>query len=533
MLAADEKMDRVLVPLIPNNAQVKLTVLEHIAAEGSTTTRDELHRTLRHELLMICHAMQSPHPSRTDMMKALRTMAYWPSAEMDVQYFCDTCAVCLANRSPMLKLGSTMTSTRRFGVMMIDKLVFDDDVALLVGMPAALLMTCPQISDAQIELCYSATAVEAARVIFVAGVTQFSIPMTIVSDSEPAFAAKVTQQLAKMFGVRTWDFGPVSSPQHHGKVERRVEPYNRAIKGAMAAGAITCRRTMEVVLAAALIAQTQLVITNGTSAFTRRTGAIPRTHRQLVSTAQVADVTLHTAAEEDESVLTTLQMYVSELCDWHQEMRDMTHRKSLYPKLSKIATQQGTDFYLITGDMVSYEGERWLLLEVTGSPNQEMTARIQQATHADAVATKTVRYDTLRPLASMREQLVYDAEVNVEVDDHIFFLQGTLVVSGQVKEAHASHYLVHLFDPSPQHKCYLPSWEKPGKPSVSRKKQPRGYTPELKRVIKSDIETVTRLTKSYQIPAQAWKRLQAKGVVLPLEYAEEHAAIPRTMVQTI
>ena len=107
-------------------------------------------------------------------------------------------------------------------------------------------------------------------------------------------------------------------------------------------------------------------------------------------------------------------------------MRDMTHRKSLYPKLSKIAKQQGTDFYLITGDMVSHEGERWLLLEVTGSPNQEMTARIQQATHADVVATKTVRYDTLHPLASMREQLVYDAEVNVEVDDHILFLQGTL-----------------------------------------------------------------------------------------------------------
>ena len=115
-----------------------------------------------------------------------------------------------------------MTSTRRFGVMMIDKLVFDDEVALLVGVPAVLRMTCPQISDAQITLCYSATAVEAARVIFVAGVTQFSIPMTIVSDSEPTFAAKVTQELAKMFGVKTWDFGPVSSPQHHGKVERSV-----------------------------------------------------------------------------------------------------------------------------------------------------------------------------------------------------------------------------------------------------------------------------------------------------------------------
>ena len=43
------------------------------------------------------------------------------------------------------------------------------------------------------------------------------------------------------------------------------------------------------------------------------------------------------------------------------------------------------------GDMVSYRGDKWLLLEVTGSPNQPMTAKIQQATHADAVAIKVVK----------------------------------------------------------------------------------------------------------------------------------------------
>ena len=56
-----------------------------------------------------------------------------------------------------------------------------------------------------------------------------------------------------MFGVNTWNFGPVSSPQHHAKVERRVAPYTRAIEGAMSAGTIKCWRTMEVVLASTLI----------------------------------------------------------------------------------------------------------------------------------------------------------------------------------------------------------------------------------------------------------------------------------------
>ena len=89
----------------------------------------------------------------------------------------------------------------------------------------------------------------------------------------------------------------------------------------------------------------------------------------------------------------------------------MAHRKRLYPKLSAIATQLGTEFYLVEGDMVSYRGDKWLLPEVTGSPNQPMTARLQQAMHADAVSIEVVKYDTLRPLASMREKLLYTADV--------------------------------------------------------------------------------------------------------------------------
>ena len=51
-----------------------------------------------------------------------------------------------------------------------------------------------------------------------------------------------------------------------------------------------------------------------------------------------------------------------------------------------------------------------------------MTAVMQRATHADAVIEKTVRYDTLTPLAAMREKLLYDLELSVQVGDFIFFL---------------------------------------------------------------------------------------------------------------
>ena len=176
VLSADEKLDRVMVPLVPKDARIKMTVLQNITADGDTEAMDDkqygeaLHRSLRHELMTICHATQLPHASKADTMKVLRTMAYWPSAERDVEKFSDTCDTCLANRDPMARLGSSMTSTRRFAVMMIDKIVFDDDVAEITGMPAALLMTCPRINDALIRMLTSMTAVEAARVIYCTGI---------------------------------------------------------------------------------------------------------------------------------------------------------------------------------------------------------------------------------------------------------------------------------------------------------------------------------------------------------------------------
>ena len=114
--------------------------------------------------------------------------------------------------------------------------------------------------------------------------------------------------------------------QPHGQVERQVKPYNRAIKGAMAAGTITCWRTLEVVLTSALITQTQLMVTYGSTAFTRCTGAVPRTHRDLYTSACDNVVELKPNVEEDAGVLSALQFYVDELCDWHQHRRDMAHR---------------------------------------------------------------------------------------------------------------------------------------------------------------------------------------------------------------
>ena len=77
---------------------------------------------------------------------------------------------------------------------------------------------------------------------------------------------------------------------------------------------------------------------------------------------------------------------------------------------------------------------------------------------------------------------------------------------------------MHVYDPSPQHKCYLPSWECKGKQDLNKKTQPKGYHREVVTFDKADLDLVTHLTKGLQIPRRAWMAMKAKGIVLPMEY---------------
>ena len=91
----------------------------------------------------------------------------------------------------------------------------------------------------------------------------------------------------------------------------------------------------------------------------------------------------------------------------------------------------------------------------------------------------------------------------------------------------------HVYDPSPQHKCYLPAWECKGKPDKNQKKRPaKGYTAERLTFDVTDLELVTKLTPSYKIPAHAWLSLKATGIVLPLEFTAkaETAAVTTAVV---
>ena len=516
VIAADERLDLTLVPIIPADCKVKLTSLIPITKDHDGTAHEQ-YRDLRQDILQAAHALVQPHHSKARTSLDAKAMAYWHDLEKHVERFIATCDACITDRTAQTRHGLTLVSTRRGGALMLDKLVFDKDIADITGVPAAIIFTCVRIGDSLPAIVETMTAVEAARVLFCSGFTRYSIPYVIISDSEPAFASQVCKELAVMMGVPEWDFGAVTSPQHHGKIEVRMKPYNRALKLAANDGHIKCRRSLEVVLAKACITANQHVVTYGTTAFTRLTGMIPRTVTDLFSSPNIPDFDVKKITASDKHIVDVLISQTSDMCDWHQEKRDAAHRSSLYSKLSKDASARVTDFHLVPGDMVSYVGERWKLLAVHGPPNQPITADIQQATHADAVLTKTVRYDTLQNLSAAREKLNLQLDAVVKTGDYIFFTNSELTCSGIVLSVDHDSIAVHAHDPSPQLKCFLPNWTR-GSREKSQKDCPRGYVPDILHTDTSCIEVVTTLTSGGRIPEQAMQQLKSLGVAMPFEF---------------
>ena len=139
--------------------------------------------------------------------------------------------------------------------------------------------------------------------------------------------------MARLIGIKEWDFGAVTSPQHHAKVEVRMKTFKRALLHAMNDGQIKDRRTLEIVLAAAVITQTQNLITHGATAFTRLTGAIPRTISDLVPSAYEPEINLNEVTSPDADVIAALTYHAEQKCAWFQETRDAAHRNAMYSRL--------------------------------------------------------------------------------------------------------------------------------------------------------------------------------------------------------
>ena len=76
-----------------------------------------------------------------------------------------------------------------------------------------------------------------------------------------------------------------------------------------------------------------------------------------------------------------------------------------------------------------------------------------------------------------------------------------MVTSGKVPASKTDEYTVHIHDPSPQHKCYMPRWQRAGNKENSQKAKPKGVQPETAVVPLTDVPQTSLSSAAAEIYA--------------------------------
>ena len=407
-------LTRHLVTVVPVGAKVQLTNVSAVTqdvGEGHHYADHDLWR----DILIHCHDNQH-HPSVERTNKNVRTLVWFKSMGSYIQYHCDSCAYCLAQRNTEQPVGTAVRCKRRLKLIEFDHKILNAEAAHATGC-AAVLTVVDVVSRVTMFIpVVTKSAEETATALFTRWYSLFGVPAVFRMDGDAGFTGTVMQAFSKLMGVAHADVSAADDPTHHAVVERRNKVIGKMLDVAQSKGDLNSVQDLNMYCAAAAAACNLQHTYNGHTVLEYLTGEIPRTQNDLVKRNTAAAV----AGSMDSGFLKQLQAVLDETNGLLATARDDEAR---YNALLRDATQARgvtTRFTLLPGDEVSYNGEKYKLLDLVGStPTQETKAVIRSVSHTSA-ETKTVRYATLRPLASPRPVLMHTT-AHATVGDFVFY----------------------------------------------------------------------------------------------------------------
>lgn len=267
------------------------------------------------------------------------------------------------------------------------------------------------------------------------------------------------RMVSKAMGVHGWDLSAPSNPTHHSGVERRNRVMEHFLDVGISNGDITSPAALERYCAAATATCNLEYEFNGHTVFEYVTGAIPRTHNNVVIKPVIDDVSLRGL---DKTFIDSLRTVLSIRVDAARLLRDDAAREATLRRSAANAKGRHTTFDLRPGDVVSYEGKPHVLLQHTRStPYAPVRSEIQLADAASS-APFEVLYSALRPLATQRPQhlLSSDMDPPPSVGEFVFYnapQDDALVHAGVVLEVDSVRCLVHQHRQAPAQPTVYPT----------------------------------------------------------------------------
>ena len=505
---------RVLVPVIPRGADVRITTNPPITDAGDGTHYQD--HDLRRDLLLHCHD-NAHHATLERTHTNLKAIAWWPLMSADVTTHWETCAYCLAARTARATVGDAVHAVHRFRLVEIDHKILDAEVAAATGCDAILTMVDDVSKLTLFVPVESTSTLHAAHAIVTRWYPFFGVPMIFRSDKGSAFTSDLMLMVCQILGVNGWDLSAPDNPTHHSVVERRNRVMEHFLDVGASSGDLTSFEALELYAAAATATCNLEYEYNGHTVMEYVTGAQPRTHNDLVIKPVIDDVP---TTELDAAFINSLRAVINARTHAAKILRDDRARDNALRKSATTAQARTTSFDLRPGDVVSYDAKRFVLLRHTRStPTAPMRSEIRLEDDP-AAAPIEVLYSKLRPLATHRPQHMLSVSPGTQVPlatgDFIFYSHPTTrsVNAGVVIALETSRCLVHEHRQAPKaERLFTPLYYDADKDTYVQKVKP---TSSMEAVVVTvsldDVITAGSISATRYIDSDLLARLASLGI---------------------
>ena len=508
-------LTRHLVTVLPRGAAVQLTTTTPVSAVVGDGHHYADH-DLRRDVLIHCHD-NANHTSHATTSQHVRALVWFPGMRQYVKYHVDSCAYCVAARTSATPVGVAVRAARRLKLVEFDHKKLTAAAAAATG-HAAVLTVVDVVSRVTMFIpVVSLTAEDTARALFIRWYAMFGVPAIFRCDGDPGYTSSVMKAFAALLGVKAFDFSAPDNPTHHGTVERRNRVMEKLLDVAISKGDLNSSADLHMYCAMATATCNLEHVFNGHTVLEYLTGEVPRTHNDVVALDQLVAL----GPEMNSVFLRQLRTLLTENNDLVRLVRDDNARYNALVRDAAQHRRQATQFTLLPGDHVSYDGKLHTLIDLVESTPHEPTKAVIRSVDHQGVDTITVRYAALRPLADPRPVHMHTSPAarvqSVSPGDFVFFSQPNVphVMSGVVTFTDGNAISVHEYRQAPiQRTRQTPLYINTQTGQLEAKTQPRAHhTPVMHDITITDIHVLGSISLTLHIDDVMFDTLRAIGVV--------------------
>ena len=450
----------------------------------------------------------APHPRQETTVRRAQSLAWWSTIIEDAKKYYRDCVHCLTGRMSLSAVGVGTVASVVNAVVQIDDKPVPKELRPHTDYVSVLTVVELATGDTMYLARRTESAAEVAILLVTRWIVRKGIMQILQSDNASELVGLVVQALCAIYGIPD---RIVSAVGHHCS---HVERANAVIAGTMRAAAkmgdVQCNTDFELYVAFAETVQTQVNVSDDTTIFERVNGVKPITTADLVlaSDAGRKDVVAALLSEMDKNdakVMKAVADRCDELVGLHRLGSEKRARYNMANRTKKECARTVTDYGIEKGEVVSYLGHKWTVVEVSEA-REKQPAKLLLQKGDGSVEKYWVATYLVRPLATQRVQNVLPAGVSVkalgEVGATVLYATevGGHYAIGKVLDKGKMGVLMHEYDPKKGvGTTFMPLWRRGREKPMRRAEQPAGHKPETAMIQESDIAATVELDKAWKL----------------------------------